>query len=274
MIYILYLFSILTFFNQSSQKEQLVSAELISDHEAIAPNSEFWVGLKLNMKEGWYTYWRNPGDAGLPTSIDWDLPDGFQASEIYWPFPQDYSSEEIAAYGYKKNIILLTKITVPQNIDSNKIEIKAKANWLVCKEACLPGGTELKLNFNVESSPQINPEQNEIITQTKTMLPFISSEWQIETRKISKNEILLKITPPNWYDENLENIKFLPYTQTIYKHNKFLRIKKVGNQYKGKILLSDMRVSDPKFVNGILINAKYWDKEKTRKSLEIKSKLK
>ncbi|HET6522033.1 MAG TPA: protein-disulfide reductase DsbD domain-containing protein, partial [Geminicoccaceae bacterium] len=62
-----------------------VEARLVSEVEAVRPGAPFWVALRLRMAEGWHTYWRNPGDSGLPTTIEWTLPEGFEASEIVWP---------------------------------------------------------------------------------------------------------------------------------------------------------------------------------------------
>ena len=63
-------------------------ATLYSDLDAIAPGQNFWLALELQPREGWHTYWRNPGDSGLPTTINWTLPEGFEAGDIRWPAPE------------------------------------------------------------------------------------------------------------------------------------------------------------------------------------------
>ena len=65
-----------------------VTATLMAERPAIAPGETIWVGLRLQMDEGWHSYWRNPGDSGLPTMIDWSLPDGLAAGPIQWPAPE------------------------------------------------------------------------------------------------------------------------------------------------------------------------------------------
>ena len=65
-----------------------VTASIIAEHDSVAPGTSLWIALKLDIREGWHTYWRNPGDSGAATSITWTLPDGFSAGEILWPYPE------------------------------------------------------------------------------------------------------------------------------------------------------------------------------------------
>src|SRR5688572_21349047 len=65
-----------------------VTAQLVAEHTAAIPGGSIAVALKLRHTKGWHTYWRNPGDSGLPTTIRWQLPEGVRAGEIQWPMPQ------------------------------------------------------------------------------------------------------------------------------------------------------------------------------------------
>lgn len=58
----------------------LVKVELLAEPPTIVPGEAFQVGIRLTMKEHWHTYWRNPGDSGEPTTVDWKLPAGFSAN--------------------------------------------------------------------------------------------------------------------------------------------------------------------------------------------------
>jgi DsbC/DsbD-like thiol-disulfide interchange protein len=59
-----------------------VKARLVSEVAAVGPGQQFWVALELDIREGWHTYWRNPGDSGEPTKLAWQLPPGFTAGDI------------------------------------------------------------------------------------------------------------------------------------------------------------------------------------------------
>lgn len=140
---------------QPSAETQLVRAQLLADTTAIVPGQPFQVGLLLEMADGWHTYWEYSGDSGLPTTIDWELPEGFTAGPIQWPVPEaKLEPGDIQTYAYSGRVLLLTTITPEASISGN-ITLKAKADWLVCKETCIPGGAEVELTLPVaaKSSP-------------------------------------------------------------------------------------------------------------------------
>src|SRR6185503_19424912 len=68
--------------------DEVVKASLVADTTAIEPGKPFRVGVRLIMDPGWHTYWKDPGDAGLATTVAWKLPEGFSAGELGWPTAQ------------------------------------------------------------------------------------------------------------------------------------------------------------------------------------------
>ena len=79
--------------------ERMVDVGLHSSRAAIAPGERFTVVLRETMREGWHTYWINPGDSGEPTSLTWRLPAGFHAGEIQWPAPEAIPFAMLVNYG-------------------------------------------------------------------------------------------------------------------------------------------------------------------------------
>ncbi len=132
----------------------LVKARLVAETQAVAPGAVLWVDLHLEMKPGWHTYWRNPGDAGLPTTIDWSLPPGFSAGEIRWPTPQHIVQGDAGSYGYTGAADLLAPITAPKSATiGHQVTLAAAASWLVCQRMCIPGGAKFSLDLPVEIAP-------------------------------------------------------------------------------------------------------------------------
>ena len=110
-----------------------METELVVETTTIKPGQPFWAGLRMKMDEHWHTYWRNPADSGLPTKIHWTLPDGFQAGEINWPYPQKIVLDILASYGYEGETLLLVEITPPADLETGgTADIGAFASWLVC----------------------------------------------------------------------------------------------------------------------------------------------
>lgn len=134
-------------------KSNFVKAELISSMAEATPGSTIEVGLKLTHDPHWHTYWRATGDSGLPTEIQWTLPDGWKAGDIQWPIPKVFKLGTLINYGYDGEILLPVKITIPANqpLDSSA-SLKAEVSWLMCAEQCVPGRASLSLDIKVGQS--------------------------------------------------------------------------------------------------------------------------
>src|SRR3954471_11897088 len=89
-------------------KEGLVAATLLCDRASIQAGKPFDVGVLLKIKPGWHGYWKNPGDSGIATSIDFKLPDGFTVGELQFPVPERIEAPGgIVNYGYTNEVMLL-----------------------------------------------------------------------------------------------------------------------------------------------------------------------
>lgn len=159
--------------SQVYEGQTLVAAQLISDTSAIVPGKSFDVGLLLDMAEGWHTYWENAGDAGLPTRMEWSLPEGFVAGPIQWPTPKRIIEPgDIHAFGYKGQVLLVTTITPPATVSGSEVHISAKVSWLVCKEICIPGSAEVQLTLDVK--PEASPANEDLFNKFRRLLPLSS----------------------------------------------------------------------------------------------------
>ncbi len=124
-----------------------VKAQLVADVAAVQAGKPFDVGVLFTIDKGWHIYWRNPGDAGLATSVDWQLPEGFTAGPLRWPQPETFQQPgDIVGYGYEGSALLVATVTPPKDLPAGKdVVIGAKATWLGCQEVCVPGHTSLTL---------------------------------------------------------------------------------------------------------------------------------
>ncbi|HNI86392.1 MAG TPA: protein-disulfide reductase DsbD family protein, partial [Ottowia sp.] len=78
-----------------------VRAELVAHApQGVLPGQPLWLGLALEHQPHWHTYWKNPGDSGLPTTLAWTLPAGFKAGEIDWPTPSRLPIGPLMNHGY------------------------------------------------------------------------------------------------------------------------------------------------------------------------------
>src|SRR5271155_1135688 len=114
-----------------------VKARLLSEADAIAPGQSIWVALEFNIRDGWHTYWRNPGDSGQATKLTWTLPQGVTAGDIVWTAPHRFEIPPLVNYGYAKHVMHLVQITAARDLKAGApLELAAKASWLVCSDVC------------------------------------------------------------------------------------------------------------------------------------------
>lgn len=131
--------------------EEPVQATILVEEQTVQPGRPFWVGIKMKIADGWHTYWKNPGDAGMPTAITWTLPPGFEASSTMWPVPQKFAVDSTIGFGYEEEAFFLTLITPPASFDAATADIAAELRWVVCSDStCLPGDADLKLALQVQ----------------------------------------------------------------------------------------------------------------------------
>jgi|JI10StandDraft_1071094.scaffolds.fasta_scaffold100921_2 thiol:disulfide interchange protein/DsbC/DsbD-like thiol-disulfide interchange protein len=138
-----------------------VRAELMAHApEGVTPGKPVWVGLQLAHKPEWHTYWKNSGDSGLPTVLEWTLPKGVVAGDIAWPLPKKIPIGNLANYGYEGTVLLPVPLTVTPDFKpgvlGGDLEVKLKAAWLVCRKECIPEEGEFLLKVPVKSTTALN----------------------------------------------------------------------------------------------------------------------
>lgn len=121
---------------------------LIADVKEVVPGSTFMLGVELTMQPGWHTYYKESGDAGMPTSIEWVLPTGYKHGELLWQKPRKFDDGGIVTYGFADKTVIAIKVTAPDAIpDGVDQKMVAKVKWLECKELCIPGSGETSLTL-------------------------------------------------------------------------------------------------------------------------------
>jgi thiol:disulfide interchange protein DsbD len=134
-----------------------LDSRLVAARTAVVPGEPLRIGLWLQHDPEWHTYWLNPGDSGLPTRIELELPPGFSAGPIQWPIPERLPAGPLVNFGYSDTIVLPLELTVPANIDAGSVTLRARADWLICKVECIPGDGEYALTLPVASGAQVDP---------------------------------------------------------------------------------------------------------------------
>src|SRR6202034_4465387 len=188
-----------------------VKARLVSEMSTIAPGQSFWVALEFDIRDGWHTYWRNPGDSGQATKLTWQLPPGFKAGDIVWTTPHRFEVPPLVNYGYAKHAVHLVNITVPKDLPVGApVVLSAKASWLVCSDVCIPEDANLQLKLPVNAQAGADPADAALFTAARGELP--SAELAATTARIRNGRLV--ITLGKEWGATLPQIKslaFFPY---------------------------------------------------------------
>jgi thiol:disulfide interchange protein DsbD len=112
------------------------------------PDGSVLVGIRFRMDNGWHIYWKNPGDAGMPVTVNWTLPEGWSAGPLLYPVPVRFTSQGLTGYGYRDEVILFSRIlTDPRRPPAPDAVVGAEVSWLACGESCQPGSAVLELRY-------------------------------------------------------------------------------------------------------------------------------
>src|SRR5712671_2508898 len=129
--------------------QELVQVELVAETASVASAATLWVDVHFTIKPGWHIYWRNPGDSGLPTAIEWHLPPGFSAGSILWPVPERFVQGGIGNYGYAGSAHLLVPITAAKDLAAGPAVAARFAN--IRRELPLPAPFEARFTADAHA---------------------------------------------------------------------------------------------------------------------------
>ncbi len=245
--------------------ETVVQAELILGAKDLS--RPFSVGLRFALAPEWYLYWMNPGDAGLPAEIRWFLPPGLEAGPCLFPVPEKFVSGGIVAFGYKKEVVLLTEIRPRPGFQwDEKTAIAAEVDWLVCKESCLRGLSRVEI-FPAGMDKNRLHRGQKLISSYRRRLPLsvnrLGLSWGDAT--IHREGHKITIETPFALKKSYQPIDFFPYplAEGTFEH---AGIRIEGNKLILPIVLYESGVA-PSSIKGLLIVS---TRRKQRQGYEVR----
>ena len=148
------------------------TVDLVAEQASLpAAGGTVTVGLHIAPDPTWHAYWINPGDAGLPASMRWSLPEGFEASELQFPGPHVIPFGDMITYGFDEPILLLADIDVPAGNAGDTVNLQGEARWVVCDdELCVPEKASLSLAM-VFGDGDLDSQHAESFAQARTKQP-------------------------------------------------------------------------------------------------------
>jgi DsbC/DsbD-like thiol-disulfide interchange protein len=112
-------------------------------------------GVEIRLADGWKTYWRYPGDSGVPPQFDFSASDNVRAVSVQWPAPQRFTDSEGSTIGYKSNVVFPLRIERRDN--SRPVTLRVKLDYAICEKLCVPaqGQSELVIKAGDAAAPAI-----------------------------------------------------------------------------------------------------------------------
>ncbi len=188
--------------NSSQDQQELpgdpAQFQLIAEENSFQADKSLSVAIKMTIADGWHSYWKNPGEMGMPIKINWTLPEGFAVTELQWPTPTRFEQNGVIGYGYESEIIFLADIIPPKNLavgESSTIE--ATAQWLACSDAtCLPGESQISLKIphdagSKSSNTQIQDQDTKnLFSNARTSSPK-KGNTDTNIKVLSSNKLII-----------------------------------------------------------------------------------
>lgn len=159
-------------------------ARLLLAQSAARPGQTVLAGIQLQMDPEWHTYWKNAGDSGIPTQVEWQLPPGVKAGPLEWPAPQKLPDPNITTYIYDGQVVLLVPITIAPDASPGPVELRAAVSWLECKVECVPGAEKVQASLQIGSEAKASSDA------------ALLERWQ---KKLPKNGAALG--PRAWWEK-------------------------------------------------------------------------
>lgn len=203
-------------FTIGATAENRVQAKLISDAETAEAGSAISIGVFFDIPERAHIYWRNPGDSGLATGVEWETSSGIEAGELKWPVPRQFSVEGLneAYFGYTDEVLLFSRFQIPKNLaDGTTFTIKANVQWLLCLDdgVCLPEDAELEISIPAHEESRKAYEAT-MFAKYAPQVPTSKSKSGFRGQVLWTEETTLAVIvelPEG--DKKFESTKFFPF---------------------------------------------------------------
>jgi len=162
-----------------TEQQRMAKVTAFAEADSVQAGETFSVIVRFQMGEGWHIYWKNPGNAGMPTDVRVDGPEGFRTGAIRWPRPVEFKTGKINTFGYKKETMLFVPVTAPDPLPEAPHEFEVSVDYLACKNRCFRQSETLTARLPGDT---MNNELKQAVETYRAAIP-VSFE-QVRDRKV------------------------------------------------------------------------------------------
>jgi len=184
--------------------------QLVPEVSGFAPGDEFTVALEIRHPSEWHSYYLNSGGIELPLSLDWTLPEGFEAGAIQWPVPQVKDTPFGQSFIYDGEPVFLVKISTPSDaVVGEEYHFSVQASWQICKETCIDESADLSLTLPAAAETQAETFNASLFERARQSMPGQTTEWSIEASSLNGG-VSVRITPIEHVAGSFTPVDFVP----------------------------------------------------------------
>jgi DsbC/DsbD-like thiol-disulfide interchange protein len=167
--------------------------DLVAENDSLEAGRVAWIGMFFDLERGWHIYWVNPGDAGDPPQIEWNLPPGFRTGDIRWPVPARLPTGSLIDYGYEGRVLLAVPLQVPAGYKSGTpSRFTADVRYVICREVCIPAGAHVTLSIpSADSGPTETTARREVFRTARERWPKpLPDGWEVKASDNGSHVVL------------------------------------------------------------------------------------
>jgi thiol:disulfide interchange protein/DsbC/DsbD-like thiol-disulfide interchange protein len=241
------------------------AARLVAPVATVQPGATFDVGLHLTMAPKWHVYWINPGDSGTPPSLTWTLPEGINVGPMRWPFPERILVPPLASYAYEDEVLLPMTVTLPPGFSGDVVTLRARAEWLVCADVCLPAEADVSLTLPVRASAAADPGWQPRFAAAERLLPVTNAGWSFRAARTGPGYTLALIPPGGW-NGRLDSLYFFADSTGVLQHPAPQALTQEGGTVRLALERSEFATEPVTRLRGVLVlpEGAAWNEEGRR----------
>lgn len=223
-----------------------IKVRLIADHQQVEVGDTIRIGWQFQVEDGWHLYWQNPGDTGLAPVIDWGDDNIALGNGLLWAKPESIPLGPFINYGYHGDVLIAETFTAK----TTALKFDASANWLVCKEACIPGEAKESLVIANGSTllSTMHSRFDQLANNLPQAMPLLGSDIKIQADSIN-----IILYAQNNIFSKAKSVKVFPITQNLIEYNQPANISWKNNVLRWQTKRSEYFTATPKTIELVVI---------------------
>ena len=189
-----------------------VMVDLVSAKTALTPQAVNQLAVRFTHEDGWHTYWKMPGDAGLPPEFSFTLPGNLKATEPLFPLPARTVTSGLTSFGYGGATLFPFRVEVPRGAYGN-VTVKLHVEYLACREMCVPESADVSLRLPIDVAGKDSPDAPAIAAALARIPEKVPNDGAV-TASIEENHLMITAANNAAVQRSLD---FFPLEKNVVK---------------------------------------------------------